>query len=120
MYDKKVEPFYSDLEDYQQWLSDVQKQENQADDVPKENVNSAQTRKDQKRRNAELRTLTQSLRNNIARLEKDMEKFNTQLVQTEEKLSNSSLYDPSHKADMTECLQLQTSAKSGLEECEMT
>ncbi|MDI5829342.1 ABC transporter ATP-binding protein, partial [Salmonella enterica subsp. enterica serovar Kentucky] len=27
--------------------------------------------------------------------------------------------DPSRKAEMTECLQLQASAKSGLEACEM-
>ncbi|EDU7998380.1 ABC transporter ATP-binding protein [Salmonella enterica subsp. enterica serovar Hartford] len=120
VHDKKVEPFDGDLEDYQQWLSDVQKQENQADNAPKENnANSAQSRKDQKRREAELRTLTQPLRKEITRLEKEMEKLNAQLTQAEEKLGDSSLYDPSRKAEMTECLQLQASAKSGLEECEM-
>lgn len=120
VHDKKVEPFDGDLEDYQQWLSDVQKQENQADDAPKENnANSAQSRKDQKRREAELRTLTQPLRKEITRLEKEMEKLNAQLAQAEEKLGDSSLYDPSRKAEMTECLQLQASAKSELEECEM-
>lgn len=120
VHDKKVEPFDGDLEDYQQWLSDVQKQENQADDAPKENnANSAQSRKDQKRREAELRTLTQPLRKEITRLEKEMEKLNAQLAQAEEKLGDSSLYDPSRKAEMTECLQLHASAKSGLEACEM-
>ena len=29
VHDGKVEPFDGDLEDYQQWLTDVQKQENQ-------------------------------------------------------------------------------------------
>jgi ABC-type multidrug transport system ATPase subunit len=58
VHDGKVEPFDGDLEDYQQWLSDVQKQENQPDDTVKENSNSAQSRKDQKRRDAELRTQT--------------------------------------------------------------
>lgn len=58
VHDKKVEPFDGDLEDYQQWLSDVQKQENQGDEPAKESVNSAQARKDQKRREAELRTQT--------------------------------------------------------------
>ena len=42
VHDRKVEPFDGDLEDYQQWLSDVQKQENQTDEAPKENANSAQ------------------------------------------------------------------------------
>lgn len=70
VHDRKVEPFDGDLEDYQQWLSDVQKQENQTDDAPKENANSARARKDQKRREAELRAQTQPLRKEIARLEK--------------------------------------------------
>ncbi|SPW19450.1 Uncharacterized ABC transporter ATP-binding protein YheS [Cronobacter sakazakii] len=44
MHDGKVEPFDGDLDDYQQWLSDVQKQESQSDDASreKENGNSAQ------------------------------------------------------------------------------
>jgi ATP-binding cassette subfamily F protein 3 len=119
VHDSKVEPFDGDLEDYQQWLSDSQKQESQTSEEPKENGNSAQARKDQKRREAELRTLTQPLRKEIARLEKEMEKFNAQLAQAEEKLGDSELYDQSRKAELTACLQQQASAKSGLEECEM-
>ncbi|HEB0896387.1 TPA: ABC transporter ATP-binding protein, partial [Citrobacter braakii] len=119
VHDKKVEPFDGDLEDYQQWLSDVQKQENQSNEPVKESVNSAQARKDQKRREAELRTLTQPLRKEISRLEKEMEKLHAQLAQAEEKLGDSELYDQSRKAELTACLQQQASAKSGLEECEM-
>ncbi|MCS2171196.1 ABC transporter ATP-binding protein [Scandinavium sp. TWS1a] len=119
VHDAKVEPFDGDLEDYQQWLSDVQKQESQNDDAPKDNTNSAQARKDQKRRDAELRTLTQPLRKEITRLEKEMEKLNTRLAAAEEKLSDSGLYDQTRKAELTECLQQQATAKSGLEECEM-
>ncbi|AMO46876.1 ATP-binding cassette, subfamily F, member 3 [Kosakonia oryzendophytica] len=120
VHDGKVEPFEGDLEDYQQWLSDVQKQESQpVDAVAKESGNSAQARKDQKRREAELRTQTQPLRKEIARLEKEMEKLNAQLAQAEEKLGDSGLYDQSRKAELTDCLQQQAAAKSGLEECEM-
>lgn len=119
VHDGKVEPFDGDLEDYQQWLSEVQKQESQPADAAKENGNSAQARKDQKRREAELRTQTQPLRKEIARLEKEMEKLNAQLAKAEEKLGDSGLYDQSRKAELTECLQAQASAKSNLEECEM-
>jgi ATP-binding cassette subfamily F protein 3 len=119
VHDGKVEPFDGDLEDYQQWLSDVQKQENQPDDTVKENSNSAQSRKDQKRRDAELRTQTQPLRKEIARLEKEMEKLHTQLATVEEKLGDSGLYDQTRKAELTECLQVQAKTKSSLEECEM-
>ena len=101
VHDRKVEPFDGDLE------------------APKENANSAQARKDQKRREAELRAQTQPLRKEIARLEKEMEKLNAQLAQAEEKLGDSELYDQSRKAELTACLQQQASAKSGLEECEM-
>ncbi|ALR78389.1 ABC transporter ATP-binding protein [[Enterobacter] lignolyticus] len=119
VHDGKVEPFDGDLEDYQQWLSDLQKQESQPYDAPKDNANSAQARKDQKRREAELRTQTQPLRKEIARLEKEMEKLHAQLAKAEEKLGDSGLYDVERKAELAECLQQQASAKSGLEECEM-
>ena len=97
----------------------MQKQENQPADAAKDNANSAQSRKDQKRREAELRTQTQPLRKEITRLEKEMEKLNAQLAQAEEKLGDSGLYDQSRKAELTECLQQQAKAKAGLEECEM-
>ncbi|HBU95479.1 MAG TPA: ABC transporter ATP-binding protein, partial [Leclercia adecarboxylata] len=115
----KVEPFDGDLEDYQQWLSDVQKQESQPAEGAKDNANSAQARKDQKRRDAELRTQTQPLRKEITRLEKEMEKLNATLEAVEEKLGDSGLYDQSRKAELTECLQVQAKTKSSLEECEM-
>ncbi|MBZ4354395.1 ABC transporter ATP-binding protein, partial [Mycobacterium tuberculosis] len=35
VHDGKVEPFDGDLEDYQQWLSDSQKQESQSGEAPK-------------------------------------------------------------------------------------
>ena len=119
VHDGKVEPFDGDLEDYQQWLTDVQKQENQPEESAKDNANSAQARKDQKRREAELRTQTQPLRKEIARLEKEMEKLNATLATVEEKLGDSSLYDQSRKAELTDCLQTQAKTKSSLEECEM-
>ncbi|HAS0918646.1 ABC transporter ATP-binding protein [Enterobacter cloacae] len=119
VHDGKVEPFDGDLEDYQQWLTVVQKQENQPEESAKENANSAQARKDQKRREAELRTQTQPLRKEIARLEKEMEKLNATLAAVEEKLGDSELYDQSRKAELTDCLQTQAKTKSSLEECEM-
>ncbi|MBM3072824.1 ABC transporter ATP-binding protein [Lelliottia sp. RWM.1] len=119
VHDGKVEPFDGDLEDYQQWLTDVQKQENQPEDASKDNANSAQSRKDQKRREAERRTQTQPLRKEIARLEKEMEKLNATLAAVEEKLGDSGLYDQSRKAELTDCLQTQAKTKSSLEECEM-
>ncbi|ROR08587.1 ABC transporter ATP-binding protein [Erwinia sp. JUb26] len=119
VHDGKVEAFDGDLEDYQQWLSDLQKQV-MADAAPKiDSANSAQSRKDQKRREAELRTQTQPLRKQIEKLEKLMEKHNLQLADAEAKLSDTAIYEQARKADLTAALQQQAAAKSALEESEM-
>ncbi|WON76707.1 ABC transporter ATP-binding protein [Serratia sp. UGAL515B_01] len=121
VHDGQVEPFEGDLDDYQQWLSDLQKQQAQQDTPSKQdNGNSAQARKDQKRREAEFRTQTQPLRKQIAKLEQQMDKLGAELVTVEEQLANSALYDISRKAELTECLQKQSQTKSALEETEMT
>ncbi|WP_224554659.1 ABC transporter ATP-binding protein [Pectobacterium versatile] len=121
VHDQKVEPFDGDLEDYQQWLVGLQRQENMADETPKENTaNSAQGRKDQKRREAELRTQTQPLRKQITKLEQQMEKLGETLAALENRLADSAIYDISHKAELTDCLQQQTKVKIELEETEMS
>ncbi|GKW25631.1 ABC transporter ATP-binding protein [Pectobacterium carotovorum subsp. carotovorum] len=121
VHDQKVEPFDGDLEDYQQWLVGLQRQENAADETPKENAaNSAQGRKDQKRREAELRTQTQPLRKQITKLEQQMEKLGETLAALEARLADSAIYDISRKAELTDCLQQQTKVKIELEETEMS
>ncbi|BES83220.1 ABC transporter ATP-binding protein [Pectobacterium araliae] len=121
VHDQKVEPFDGDLEDYQQWLVGLQRQENAADETPKENTaNSAQGRKDQKRREAELRTQTQPLRKQITNLEQQMEKLGETLAALEARLADSAIYDISRKAELTDCLQQQTKVKIELEETEMS
>ncbi|MGK3142397.1 ABC transporter ATP-binding protein [Pantoea sp. C2G6] len=120
VHDGKVDVFEGDLEDYQQWLSDLQKQQAQQDAAPKQdNGNSAQARKDQKRRDAELRTQTQPLRKEIEKLEKQMSKWQSQLAEAEAQLSDSAIYEQSRKADLTAALQRQAESKSALEEVEM-
>lgn len=122
VHDGQVEPFAGDLEDYQQWLSEWQRQENQSSTTEQEGglaVNSAQARKDQKRREAEFRSQTQPLRKQITAQEKRMETFAAQLSELEERLSDSALYDPARKGELNEILQRQSQAKAGLEEAEL-
>ena len=71
-----------------------------------------------KRREAELRTQTQPLRKEIARLEKRW-KSSTPRLPPLKKLGDSELYDQSRKAELTDCLQTRAKTKSSLEECEM-
>ena len=120
VHDGKVDVFEGDLEDYQQWLSDLQKQQAQQDAAPKQdNGNSAQSRKDQKRRDAELRAQTQPLRKEIEKLEKQMVKWQSQLSDAEAQLADSAIYDQSRKADLNVALQRQAESKAALEEVEM-
>src|SRR5471030_2111433 len=117
----KVEQFDGDLEDYQQWLVDISRQENQQDAPSKDgSVNSAQSRKDQKRREADFRNQTQPLRKQITKLETQMEKLTAELATLEERLADSAIYDISRKAELTECLQQQTKVKGALDDTEMT
>ncbi|WP_440866466.1 ABC transporter ATP-binding protein [Symbiopectobacterium purcellii] len=120
VHDRKVEPFDGDLEDYQQWLTDVQRQNSAAESIDKTtSTNNAQARKDQKRREAELRTQTQPLRKKIAQYEQQMEKLAEALAKVEARLSDSELYDQSRKAELTECLQQQAKLKGEQEAAEM-
>ena len=120
VHDRKVEPFAGDLEDYQQWLTEGQRQNHAAEAGDKEPAgNSAQARKDQKRREAELRAQTQPLRKKIARLEQQLETLTDELGALETRLADSSLYDQSRKADLTDCLQRQAALKAAQEETEM-
>ncbi|MGJ0624472.1 ABC transporter ATP-binding protein [Xenorhabdus bovienii] len=131
VHDGEAEPFTGDLEDYQQWLTEQQRQqtrENQekekAASSPDASMNgaqnySAQERKDQKRREAEFRNQTQPLRKQLTALEKQMEKLGTALAGWEEKLSDNTIYENNRKTELTECLQQQTQTKSKLEDTEM-
>ncbi|CEE90867.1 putative transport protein (ABC superfamily, atp_bind) [Xenorhabdus nematophila str. Anatoliense] len=127
VHDGKVEPFNGDLEDYQQWLTELQRQQ-MRDSQEKEDTEtpangtqnySAQERKEQKRREAEFRNQTQPLRKQLASLEKQMEKLSSELTILEAKLSDNTLYENDRKTELTECLHKQTQTKSKLEDVEM-
>ncbi|OSN01007.1 MULTISPECIES: ABC transporter ATP-binding protein [Lonsdalea] len=121
VHDRRVESFDGDLEDYQQWLLDAHKQDASDSTPAKDSAgNSAQARKDQKRREAELRTQTQPLRKQITKLEQYMEKLNTQLAELENRLADTAIYEASRKAELTTCLQEQIAVKGELEETEMS
>ncbi|WP_159566981.1 ABC transporter ATP-binding protein [Budvicia diplopodorum] len=120
VHDKKVEPFDGDLEDYQQWLADLQRQESQPEEGSKEvTANSAQARKDQKRRDADFRAQTQPIRKKIDKLDAELEKLSKQLNDIEQSLSDSAIYEMEKKSELTTLLQRQVTIKSTQEELEM-
>jgi len=131
VHDKKVEEFKGDLEDYQKWLNEQNalalasaKKEENSTASSEESTNtsgnlSAQDRKEQKRLEAELRQQTAPLRKKITQLEKELEKAMSMLNKLEELLATSEIYEAENKAQLTETLTKQISAKQKVEEIEM-
>lgn len=121
VHDQQVAPFDGDLTDYYKWLTDQQKiarKEAQATQPVKDSTNSAAAKKEQKRREADFRKQTAPIRKKLTQLEEKMDKLNAILAQAELNLSEASLYDVENKAQLTEVIANQASAKSALEQVE--
>ena len=127
VHDKQVEEFHGDLDDYAKWLNnDNAQQRNEQksavknDDVLKaDNENSSGYRKEQKRREAELRQQTAPLRKQITQFENQMEKLSAQLAEIENQLSNNAIYETENKEKLTALLANQVKAQKALEDVEM-
>lgn len=121
VHDKKVEQFSGDLDDYQKWLNELNRAPESKDDgrIVQENINSSANRKEQKRREAELRQQTAPLRKTLQRFEVQMDKLSSQLAAVETQLSDSAIYLAENKEKLTALLADQVKAKKQLEEVEM-
>ncbi|MGF1789203.1 ABC transporter ATP-binding protein [Photobacterium profundum] len=122
VHDRQVTPFDGDLSDYHKWLTEQQRNERRELQAAKPEVskeNSAASRKEQKRLEAELRKQTAPLRKKITQLDKQMEKLSADIADAEEKLADSTIYEADNKALLHEQLKRQGDAKSTLEDVEM-
>jgi ATP-binding cassette, subfamily F, member 3 len=124
VHDHKVEPFEGDLDDYQKWLAEEQKNDRQINEegdlVKKENNNvSAQDRKEQKRKQAELRAQLQPIKKQLQKEEQAQENLTKQLQMIEQQLSDPMMYEANKKSDLTSLLLQQSQLKSELEESEL-
>ena len=118
VHDKQVEEFKGDLDDYQKWLTEQNSQliSKSNDEIEAtENATSNQNRKEQKRREAELRQQTAPFRKKIVQLEDKMDKYSQQLVAIENQLSDSELYNAENKEKLTALLNEQVTVKKSLE-----
>ena len=119
VHDKKVEEFKGDLEDYQKWLSEQNStSENKVSENGGDNENSVQNRKEQKRREAELRQQTAPLRKKITQLEEKMNKFSSELANIENQLADTELYNAENKEKLTALLAQQVDVKKALDDVE--
>ncbi|QFI40002.1 ABC transporter ATP-binding protein [Moritella marina ATCC 15381] len=120
VHDKKVLPFDGDLDDYHTWLAEQQKVEKQATQVVNTSANSAQGKKDQKRKAAELRKQTQPVRKHIEKLDKQLETLGDKLTAVEAQLSETSIYEDQNKAKLKTALSEQAKFVVAIEEAETT
>jgi ATP-binding cassette, subfamily F, member 3 len=124
VHDHKVEPFEGDLDDYQKWLTEEQKSDRQTNEegdlVKKENNNvSAQDRKEQKRKQAELRAQMQPIKKQLQKEEQVQENLAKQLQMIEQQLSDPMMYEANKKSNLTSLLLQQSQLKSELEQSEL-
>ncbi|MCD9466231.1 ABC transporter ATP-binding protein [Photobacterium iliopiscarium] len=122
VHDRQVMPFDGDLSDYHKWLTEQQRSERREQQAAKPETNkdnSAASRKEQKRLDAEFRKQTAPIRKEVTKLEKQMDKLNAIITAAETELSDSTIYEPENKAQMNQQLKLQGDAKSDLEDIEV-
>ena len=119
VHDKKVEVFDGDLEDYQKWLLTLESDADQQVMTSETNKeNEFLQRKEQKRREAELREKTAPIRKAIQQLEKSMQQYSTTLAQIETQLADNDLYLAENKEKLTTLLADQAELKKKLEQVE--
>ena len=119
-----VEEFNGDLDDYQKWLTEQRRNEQQqsnSETEERENRSlSATERKAQKREAAELRKKLSPIKVHVSKLEKQLEALQEKLSSTEEQLSDSSLYETGNKEKLKEILATQTQLKQQIDNTEST
>ncbi|WP_392561015.1 ABC transporter ATP-binding protein [Orbus sturtevantii] len=119
VHNQRVEQFDGDLDDYQKWLAEEQKI-SPIDAVEESTSNlSAQDKKEQKRREAELRTQLQPLKKSLQKAEAMMDKLANDLKDIEVKLADPAIYEQGQKEALTNLLLKQSQTRAELDESEM-
>lgn len=113
---QSVAPFQGDLGDYQKWLTEQGEESSLTQTQSKRN--NADLRKEQKRKEAELRQQLAPLQKQLATLEQQQEALQTQLAQIHTTLADPALYQSENKFSLTERLKQQATLKTELEQVE--
>lgn len=119
VHDQKVDNFDGDLDDYQKWLNEQTNPSNTIPSTKNDNLNSASNRKEQKRKEAELRQQTAPLRKKLTQYEQKLEQLTSQAQQIETELADNNLYLAENKTQLTDLLAKQVKLKQQLEEVEI-
>lgn len=120
--DGKVESFNGDLPAYEKWLLEYQRQADlqEAKPVNISDNESADDKRERKRKAAALRQRISPLRKQLEKDEQAIERLQLQLADIEEQLSQPEIYSESEKDKLKQWLQKQSDLKTELEETEMS
>ena len=113
----RARTFDGDLDDYARWFTTREQEEEQQIEA-RSGANSAEQKKQRKREEAEQRNRLSGLRSQIARLEKDMEKLQSELATVESALAQPDIYQEQSKSQLLKLLESQTLIKRKLESVE--
>ena len=113
---QQVQPFNDDLDGYAKWLADYRTSDARVaknDRIVTED-NPAIDRKQQRRQQAEARAKLRPLRRALEKSEREMDKWQTELSQTRDRLASNELYNPEHKAKLADLLAAEAEQKKQL------
>ncbi|MDD7804908.1 MAG: ATP-binding cassette domain-containing protein [Endozoicomonas sp. (ex Botrylloides leachii)] len=119
IHDGQLKDFSGDLDDYSNWLS--QQEMESKKEGGRKSVDSrytTQTKKDQKRLEAEKRKALRPLKLKIEEVEKQVDDYQAQLIVVQEKLATPSIYEESNKSKLQEILGKQVALKKQLSDAE--
>ena len=102
--DRRVLDFKGDLDDYRRWLAN-RDNSSDAEQPQKQDVNSASSRKDQKRMQAQQRQQLRPLKKKSARLEARVEQLQHQSDTLEKQLADNDLYQEQRKQELRQLLE---------------
>ncbi len=107
--DGKIETFDGDLDDYQRWL--LNKDKNSGTQLAKENNEGRIDRKEQRRQQAAARARLRPMEKKIAKIEKIMADNAEKLTKLEEQLLCADIYTEDQKDNLRSVLKQQTTLK---------
>lgn len=116
--DGVIQPFDGDLDTYPAWLKKHNSQSDSSGEAEKPSTNSAENKREQKRRDAEMRKALAPQRRLVSQLEDKIAKCEKVLAEIESTLADASLYEAERKKDLQKLLAKQTEQKKALAEIE--
>ncbi len=117
----KATEFQGSVDDYPKWLAEHNRggsEIHEGEIPPAKQANTALAKKEQKRKEADIRKQLQPITSKIKRAERNMEKLSSEKASIEEQLANTELYEDANKEKLKKLLTEQAYVEKELHEVE--